>query len=195
MTGYGEASYQSDASTWPSSCGRSTTATSRSRSAPPSRTTCSKPSSRRSSAAPSAAAPSRSTCAASGSSPPRTSRSTPSPCAATSTQLRAACAELGLPDGGQALLGAGAGPARRRARAGQPARFSLDEEWPVIERVLEQALGRLQAMRLEEGRAMAQELLQHRDHIGRELDADPRARRRRSPSPTATACSSACAAC
>ena len=48
--------------------------------------------------------------------------------------------------------------------------FRMDEEWPVIERVLQEALGRLQAMRLEEGRAMAQELLQYRDQIGRELD-------------------------
>ena len=39
-----------------------------------------------------------------------------------------------------------------------------------LERVLEQAIGRLQSMRQEEGRAMAQELLQHRDHIARELE-------------------------
>jgi uncharacterized protein (TIGR00255 family) len=46
----------------------------------------------------------------------------------------------------------------------------MDEEWPIIERVLEQALARLQAMRQEEGRAMAQELLQMRDHIGTQLE-------------------------
>ena len=46
----------------------------------------------------------------------------------------------------------------------------MDEEWPVLERVLQQALDRLQAMRLEEGRAMAQELLQYRDQIGAELE-------------------------
>jgi uncharacterized protein (TIGR00255 family) len=45
----------------------------------------------------------------------------------------------------------------------------LDEEWPLLERVLGEALGRLQAMRQEEGRAMTQELLQLRDHIGRQL--------------------------
>jgi uncharacterized protein (TIGR00255 family) len=50
------------------------------------------------------------------------------------------------------------------------ATFSLEEEWPVIERVLLRALDRLQAMRQEEGRAMAQELLQLRDQIAGELD-------------------------
>jgi uncharacterized protein (TIGR00255 family) len=45
----------------------------------------------------------------------------------------------------------------------------LDDEWPLIEDVLEKALARLQTMRLEEGKAMAAELLQLRDHIAREL--------------------------
>ncbi len=40
-----------------------------------------------------------------------------------------------------------------------------------MERVLEQALARLQAMRQEEGRAMARELLGLRDAIARHLDA------------------------
>jgi uncharacterized protein (TIGR00255 family) len=47
--------------------------------------------------------------------------------------------------------------------------FSLEAEWPVVERVLAQALNKLQAMRQEEGRAMARELLALRDHIGAEL--------------------------
>jgi uncharacterized protein (TIGR00255 family) len=47
--------------------------------------------------------------------------------------------------------------------------FSLEDDWPALEKVLEQALGRLQAMRQEEGRAMAQELLALRDLIAREL--------------------------
>jgi uncharacterized protein (TIGR00255 family) len=51
------------------------------------------------------------------------------------------------------------------------ATLSLEDDWPVFERVLEEALGRLQAMRQEEGRAMAQELLQHRDAIGAQLEA------------------------
>jgi uncharacterized protein (TIGR00255 family) len=47
--------------------------------------------------------------------------------------------------------------------------FSAEEEWPVFERVLGEALERLQAMRREEGRAMAQELLSYRDQIAGEL--------------------------
>lgn len=49
--------------------------------------------------------------------------------------------------------------------------LKIDEEWPVMERVLEAALGKLQTMRQEEGRAMAQELLSLRDHIAAELAA------------------------
>ncbi len=48
--------------------------------------------------------------------------------------------------------------------------LGLEGEWPVIERVLAEAVGKLQAMRQEEGRAMSQELLQHRDAIGGELE-------------------------
>jgi uncharacterized protein (TIGR00255 family) len=83
-------------------------------------------------------------------------------------QLRPLCEELGLANRGEVLL------AQALALPGvvpEPGTVSLhlDEEWPVIERVLEQALARLQAMRQEEGQAMAQELLQHRDHIARQL--------------------------
>jgi uncharacterized protein (TIGR00255 family) len=49
--------------------------------------------------------------------------------------------------------------------------FRMDKEWPAMERVLGQALARLQAMRQEEGRAMARELLGLRDGIGRHLEA------------------------
>jgi uncharacterized protein (TIGR00255 family) len=48
--------------------------------------------------------------------------------------------------------------------------LAFEEEWPMIERVLEEALRRLQAMRQEEGRAMAQELLQNRDAIAAQLE-------------------------
>ncbi|HEV3262079.1 MAG TPA: YicC/YloC family endoribonuclease [Gemmataceae bacterium] len=84
-------------------------------------------------------------------------------------QLRAVHQELGLaPQAAAAHLG------HMLALPGvvpEPgaASLSLDDDWPAIERVLEQALGRLQTMRQEEGRAMGQELLQLRDHIGREL--------------------------
>jgi uncharacterized protein (TIGR00255 family) len=47
--------------------------------------------------------------------------------------------------------------------------FQAEEEWPVLERVLEEALGRLQSMRQEEGRAMAQEFGQYREQIAAEL--------------------------
>jgi uncharacterized protein (TIGR00255 family) len=84
-------------------------------------------------------------------------------------QLRAIAAELGVADGptllAQVLALPGVVP--------EPAAvaLNLDEEWPALEKVLEDALGRLQQMRLEEGRAMAQELLQLRDHIGGQLVA------------------------
>jgi uncharacterized protein (TIGR00255 family) len=48
--------------------------------------------------------------------------------------------------------------------------YNAEEEWPLIERVLGEALARLQAMRLEEGQAMAQEFQQYREQIGRELE-------------------------
>ena len=84
-------------------------------------------------------------------------------------QLRSLAEETGLSASGVSLLGPvltlpGVVPEPATAA------FRLEEEWPVIERVLVQALDRLQTMRQEEGRAMAQELLQLRDQIGRELD-------------------------
>jgi uncharacterized protein (TIGR00255 family) len=82
-------------------------------------------------------------------------------------QVRSVCGETGLAE--QALLGqilALPGVVPEPATAA----FSMDEEWPILERVLEQALTRLQTMRQEEGLAMAQELLHHRDHIARELE-------------------------
>jgi uncharacterized protein (TIGR00255 family) len=45
----------------------------------------------------------------------------------------------------------------------------LAGDWPVFEEVLGEAINRLQAMRQEEGRAMTQELLQHREVIASEL--------------------------
>jgi uncharacterized protein (TIGR00255 family) len=80
------------------------------------------------------------------------------------SQLKTLCQELDLPDRGQTLLSqalALPGVAPEPAASG----FRMDEEWPVIEKVLQRALDRLQGMRQEEGRAMAQELLQQRDVI------------------------------
>lgn len=45
----------------------------------------------------------------------------------------------------------------------------IDHEWPVIEEVLVRAITDLQTMRLEEGKAMAAELLQYRDFIADQL--------------------------
>jgi uncharacterized protein (TIGR00255 family) len=83
-------------------------------------------------------------------------------------QLRPLCEELGLANRGEVVL------AQVLALPGvvlEPASATLrlEEEWPVIEQVLEAALAKLQAMRQEEGRAMAQELLGHRDQIARHL--------------------------
>jgi uncharacterized protein (TIGR00255 family) len=46
-----------------------------------------------------------------------------------------------------------------------------DEVWPVLEKVVEDAVARLQVMRQEEGRRMADELLILRDRIATELEA------------------------
>jgi uncharacterized protein (TIGR00255 family) len=84
-------------------------------------------------------------------------------------QLRSVAAQLGLADRNEGLL------AQVLALPGvvpEPGSQSHDlhEDWPVMERVLQEALGRLQNMRQEEGRAMAQELLQHRDTIAGHLE-------------------------
>jgi uncharacterized protein (TIGR00255 family) len=85
------------------------------------------------------------------------------------TQLRGITEELSLGSDSQALLSqvlALPGVVPEPASAA----LHLEEEWPVLERVLEQALTRLQTMRQEEGRAMAQELLQLRNFITGELE-------------------------
>jgi uncharacterized protein (TIGR00255 family) len=91
-------------------------------------------------------------------------------------QIRPLCREVGLPDDMTALL------APLLALPGvvpepSTAPLRLEDDWPLIERVLDQAVSRLQAMRQEEGEAMAREMLQLRDHIAAELD---RIRRRAS---------------
>ncbi len=85
------------------------------------------------------------------------------------TQLRKLSGELGLAEQGHVLLSQiltlpGVVPEPATAA------YRPDEEWPILEKALDQALGRLQAMRQEEGRAMAQELMQMRDHIGQQLE-------------------------
>ncbi|HXG10898.1 MAG TPA: YicC/YloC family endoribonuclease [Gemmataceae bacterium] len=85
-------------------------------------------------------------------------------------QLRGLADELGLRDRGDVLLAQALALPGVVAEAGTTP-LKLEGEWPVIERVLEEALSRLQAMRQEEGKAMAQELLQLRDQIAVHLAA------------------------
>jgi uncharacterized protein (TIGR00255 family) len=85
-------------------------------------------------------------------------------------QLRAMDAELGLRNHGEALMG------QLLALPGvvpEPGAVSADvhEEWPVVERVLDEALDRLQAMRREEGQAMAEEFRRLHGAIAAELEA------------------------
>lgn len=85
------------------------------------------------------------------------------------TQLRAVAAELGMTDQGAALIGPVLALPGVVPEPGNTPHI-LAEEWPLIQRVLNEALAKLQTMRQEEGRAMAQELLQHRDSIATHLD-------------------------
>ncbi len=84
-------------------------------------------------------------------------------------QVREAGTQLGLADQGQSLLGQvlmlpGVVP-ESGSRTHQ-----LHDDWPIIEKVLQQALEQLQAMRKDEGHAMGHELLSHRDGIAGRLD-------------------------
>jgi uncharacterized protein (TIGR00255 family) len=83
-------------------------------------------------------------------------------------QLRAACKQIGLPDRSDQILAAILTLPGVVAKPGNVGEH-LHEDWPLIERTLEEAVARLQAMRQEEGRAMAQELLNHRQLIASQL--------------------------
>ncbi len=84
-------------------------------------------------------------------------------------QVRRLAEELGLRDRGDAVL---AQVLTLPGVVPEPGNntFSLEDDWPLFERVLEEAVGRLQAMRQEEGRAMSQELLQLREQIAAHLE-------------------------
>jgi uncharacterized protein (TIGR00255 family) len=85
-------------------------------------------------------------------------------------QIRVACEEAGTPEFAAPLIAgvlALPGIAPEAHHYGSPP----DAEWPLVERTLEAALKKLNAMRREEGRAMAAELLAHHATITRELDA------------------------
>jgi uncharacterized protein (TIGR00255 family) len=85
-------------------------------------------------------------------------------------QLRTLSDEMALQNHGESLLAQALALPGVVPEPGNTA-FSLEQEWPLIERVVTQALAKLQAMRQEEGKAMAHELLQLRDSIARELAA------------------------
>jgi uncharacterized protein (TIGR00255 family) len=83
-------------------------------------------------------------------------------------QLRDACKQIGLPDRGDQLLGhilALPGVVPEPGSIGE----HLHEDWPLIERTLEEALAKLQVMRQDEGRNMAQELMNQRETIAGQL--------------------------
>ena len=86
-------------------------------------------------------------------------------------QVWASCEEMGLPlpSAGELLghLLALPGVAPEPGAATSPA----EEDWSLIERVLDEALGKLQTMRRDEGRRMADELIQHHATVSGELAA------------------------
>jgi uncharacterized protein (TIGR00255 family) len=84
-------------------------------------------------------------------------------------QLQGAAAQLGLAKGAEAMLSQVlALPGVIPEPGGQA--HQLHDDWPLIEKVLAQALAQLQTMRRDEGQAMANELLAHRNTIARHLD-------------------------
>ncbi len=85
-------------------------------------------------------------------------------------QLRKVAEGLGLDERGEVLLAQVLTLPGVIPEPGQGA-LKLEDEWPLLEKVLTQALNKLQAMRQDEGKAMAAELLSLRDEIGKQLQA------------------------
>jgi len=82
-------------------------------------------------------------------------------------QVRGVCQELGLsPETvlGQVLALPGVVPEPGNTP------LALEDDWPLFQRVLEEALDRFQAMRRDEGQAMANEMLLLRAHIADQLE-------------------------
>jgi uncharacterized protein (TIGR00255 family) len=84
-------------------------------------------------------------------------------------QIESISDELGLRHRGEALLGQLLALPGVVPEPGAQTEH-LQEDWPLLERTLKEALERLQGMRQEEGRAMAAELLSHRDTITGHLE-------------------------
>jgi uncharacterized protein (TIGR00255 family) len=83
-------------------------------------------------------------------------------------QLRPLASEWGLPNLAS-CLGAMLALPGVVLEPGRDTSF-LREDWPLVERVLSEALERLQVMRREEGRAMTQELLRCRNTLMQHLE-------------------------
>lgn len=92
-------------------------------------------------------------------------------------QVRAACDQVGWQVPVSALLGQVLALPGVAPEPGGVSGRPPDDEMAAVEKTLESALGRLQAMRQREGRAMADELLGHRqtiaDHLTRIRDLIP----------------------
>lgn len=85
-------------------------------------------------------------------------------------QVREVGKQLGLTDQGQSMLSQALMLPGVLPESGSRSHH-LQDDWPIIEKVLQKAIHHLQAMRKDEGDAMAQELLAHRETIGQRLDA------------------------
>jgi uncharacterized protein (TIGR00255 family) len=84
-------------------------------------------------------------------------------------QIRAACEAADAPELVAPIL-AGSLALPGVAPEGNHFGSPPDDEWPVVEQTLETALGKLDAMRRDEGRAMAAELLLHHRHVVDQLE-------------------------
>jgi uncharacterized protein (TIGR00255 family) len=84
-------------------------------------------------------------------------------------QLRGLGGELGLADHGESLLGQILTLPGVVPEPGDTASH-LEDDWPLLEPVLNEAVAKLQMMRQEEGRAMAQEFVQQRNQIADHLE-------------------------
>lgn len=84
-------------------------------------------------------------------------------------QLRALGQELGIATSGEGLLAPVLALPGAVPEPGHNS-FHAEEDWPLLERVLKEALGKLHAMRLEEGKAMGREFLNYRDRIAAQLE-------------------------
>lgn len=84
-------------------------------------------------------------------------------------QIRGICNELGQADYAAPLL---AGVLDLPGVAPEPVHFGAppEDEWPIVERTLEDSLRRLDAMRKDEGQAMAKDLLHNHRHIKDQLE-------------------------